>query len=76
LPLIKNLPTSYTLKEPIDFNTIERNYTYDWLYGQQLKKLEPKSPGFDMFSFFDSDLFAMREYKGTNWYNGGGYLVY
>jgi len=29
-----------------------------------------------MFSFFDSDLFAMREYKGANWYNGGGYLVY
>ena len=32
--LIKNLPTSNSLKEPIDFNTIERNYTYDWLYGQ------------------------------------------
>jgi hypothetical protein len=29
-----------------------------------------------MYSFFDSDLFAMREYKGASWYNGGGYLVY
>jgi hypothetical protein len=33
LPIIKNMPTSYSLKTPEDFIVRERNYTYDWLYG-------------------------------------------
>jgi len=75
-PLIADLPTSYSLITPQDFRTVQRNYTYDWLYGQQIHKRDPNSPSFNLFEFFDDDLFHMRDIEGSQWYNGGGYLIY
>ena len=59
-PLIKHFPSSYTLKTPNDFKVVSRNYTDDWLFGQISKKRDPLAPGFNMYQFFDTDLFNMR----------------
>jgi hypothetical protein len=40
---------------------VSRNYTDDWIFGQILKKKDPLGPGFNMYQFFDTDLFSMRE---------------
>jgi hypothetical protein len=55
---------------------IQQNYTYDWLYGQMLQQLDPLNDGYDMFQFFDVDLYETRLLNSSKWYNGGGYLVY
>ena len=49
LPLIKNFPSSYTLRTPQDFIIDKRNYTDDWIFGKILQKRDPSAPGFNMY---------------------------
>ena len=81
LPLINNLPSSYTLQTPYDFIYEYRNYTEDMALARETAKLiegglDIEAYEFDLFSQFSDDHFAQRQLGDPKPYRFGSYLVF
>ena len=83
LPLINNLPSSYTLQTDFDFEVEYRNYTEDVAFSREVNKLikegvldESHAYDFNLYTQFDDDHFALRLEGDAKPYRFGSYLVY
>ena len=87
IPLIKNLPSSYTLQKDYDFEVEFFNYTEVVALARQIALLKKEGvelqledgedfSDFNLFTEFDKDHFSMRYYGDPKPYRFGSYLVF